>query len=102
VFEQELSTLYNHAMGVVVNNSTSGLAAIDKMLPTKVCGKAIYSIDGICYKHSINKFWKEAQNFKIDQLLYGRYKKYLIQYTQVNGNFYKRIKVSPYKSGLYF
>ena len=102
VFEQSLHRLFLHARGVVVINSTSGLAAIDKAIPVKVCGNAIYSVNGLAYKGSINNFWKRAHLFKVDRVLYTQYKNYLISNTQLNGNFYKRIKASPYRCGLIF
>ena len=99
VFEQSLPRLFLHARGAVVINSTSGLAAIDRGLPVKVCGNAIYSVAGLVYKGSVNNFWKRAHLFKVDRALYDRYKSHLILTTQINGNFYRRIKHSPYHCG---
>ena len=100
VFEQELPLLFSYARGVVIINSTSGLAAIERGIPTKVCGEAVYALNGLCYKGSMNTFWKKARLFKVDIALYDRYKQQLMHQTQVNGNFYKRISSLPFQSGL--
>jgi capsular polysaccharide export protein len=98
--ESALPDLFKHALGCVVINSTSGLTAIEKGIPTKVCGKAIYLVDRLTYMDSINSFWRNARLFEVDMLLHSKYKRYLINQTQINGNFYRRIKSSPLNSGL--
>jgi len=100
VFEQKLPILFKYARGVVIINSTSGLAAIEKGIPTKVCGEAVYSLNGLCFKGSISAFWKRAKEFKVDMAIYARYKQHVMYYTQINGNFYKRLVSSKFKSGL--
>jgi len=100
VFEQKLPILFKYARGVVIINSTSGLAAIEKGIPTKVCGEAVYSLNGLCFRGSMSAFWKKAKLFKVDMSLYARYKNHLMYCTQINGNFYKRLVSSKFKSGL--
>ncbi len=100
IFEQRLPVLFSYARGVVIINSTSGLAAIEHGIPTKVCGEAVYSLSGLCYKGSINSFWRKSRLFKVDRALYDSYKQHLMYQTQINGNFYKRIDSSPLQSGL--
>lgn len=100
VFEQKLPVLLRHARGVVIINSTSGLAAIEQGIPTKVCGKAIYALNGLCYQGNINSFWRKAKLFKVDKVLYSNYKEHLMHHTQVNGNFYRRINSSSLQCGL--
>jgi len=98
--ESALPDLFKHARGVVVINSTSGLTAMEQGIPAKVCGEAIYLMAGLIYLDSINSFWSNAGLFEPDMLLYRKYKRYLINNTQINGSFYRRIKSSPLNSGL--
>lgn len=76
------------------------ITAIERGIPTKVCGEAAYAINGLYYNGSINSFWKKARVFKVDMAIYYSYKQYLMYQTKINGNFYKRISSSPLKSGL--
>ena len=100
VHDLHLPTLFDHARGVVVINSTVGLSAINHDAPTKVCGKALYDMPGLTYQGSLDKFWKEAQSHIINQSLLKKFMNYLITHTQINGSFYKRVKVPDSHAGV--
>jgi len=100
IHDQHLPTLLNHAKGCVLINSTVGLSAIHHGVPVKVCGEAIYNLKGLVYQGDIDTFWNEAENFIVDRELYIRFKGYLINHKQINGNFYKPLKSSNLKSGI--
>ncbi|WP_442564457.1 capsular polysaccharide export protein, LipB/KpsS family, partial [Helicobacter pullorum] len=57
----------------------------------KVCGNAFYNICGLTYQESLNKFWKAAKKFKINQNLFERFRSYLIDNVQINGSFYGKL-----------
>ena len=100
IHDQHLPTLLNHAKGVVVVNSTVGLSALMHKLPTKVLGRAIYDIEGLTYQGKLDDFWLEGEKAQPDPDLVDKFINYIIQKTQINGSFYKRLKSIGYKSGL--
>lgn len=102
VHDLHLPTLLNHAKGTVVINSTVGLSALDLSCPVITCGNAIYDIDGLTYQGDLNTFWIDSATFKVDQKLHYKFLNHLIQQSQVNGNFYKRLENAPSQCGVYW
>lgn len=100
IHDQQLPTLLEHARGAIMINSTVGLSAIHHNTPLKVCGTAIYDLEGLTYQKSLEEFWNDAQNFQSDRDLYNRFKGYVVNQKQLNGNFYKPLKASKLKSGI--
>lgn len=100
IHDQHLPTLLEHARGVVLINSTVGLSAIHHGSPLKTCGSAIYNIEGLAYQGSLDDFWNDAEAFHVDKDLYHRFKGYVINNKQINGNFYSRLKGSKLKCGV--
>ena len=84
----------------MVVNSTVGLSALHHGVPTKVCGEALYDQTGLTYGSSLDQFWCAAPQAVPQRALYWRFREHLLRHTQLNGNFYKRISASSYKSGL--
>ena len=91
IHDQHLPTLLHHACGVVLVNSTVGLSALYHGTPVKVCGTAIYDLEGLTFQGPLNQFWKLAVSAKPNKELYDRLRSYLIEHTQINGSFYKRL-----------
>lgn len=89
VHDQHLPSLLDHARGVVVVNSTVGLSALHHGAPTKVCGRALYDMQGLTYQGTLDTFWQNAPAHPPDPALYRRFRNHLISRTQVNGSFYK-------------
>jgi capsular polysaccharide export protein len=100
VHDLHLPVLLNHAKGVVVINSTVGLSAIEHACPVITCGSAIYDIEGLTYQSGLDVFWHEAESFKIDRKLYSKFFNQLVDSSQINGNFYKRLAHIRYQSGI--
>ncbi|QAU36149.1 capsular biosynthesis protein [Janthinobacterium sp. 17J80-10] len=98
--DQHLPTLLEHARGVVVINSTVGLSALHHGTPLKVCGTALYNMKGLSFQGSLDDFWLHAHQQQVDMALYHRFRNYLIRYTQVNGNFYKRLDIAGSDAGI--
>jgi len=85
-----LPACLKHAIGTVTINSTVGLSAVSYGIPTITLGDAVYDIEGLTNKgKSLRKFWH--QHKKPDEMLYQKFKQYLIQTTQLNGSFYGRM-----------
>ena len=91
VHDQHLPMLLQHARGVVVINSTVGLSCLYHSTPLKICGKAVYDMEGLTYQGDLDTFWNDAESTKVDQDLYLRFLHYTIGTTQLNGSFYKRL-----------
>lgn len=100
IHDQHLPTLLDHARGVVVVNSTVGLSALHHGVPTKVCGVAFYDLPGLTYGASLDQFWRAAPQAAPQRALYLRFRAHLVQKTQLNGSFYKRLSAASSKSGL--
>ncbi len=100
IHDQHLPTLLEHARGVVLVNSTVGLSALDHGTPLKVCGEAIYDMAGLSYQGPLDRFWRDAASLRIDTELYRRFRRYLIAHTQLNGSFYRRLRLPGSSAGL--
>jgi capsular polysaccharide export protein len=100
IHDQQLPTLLRCARGVVVVNSTVGLSAIFHRAPTKVCGEAMYDMQGLTFQGSLDKFWRAAPSSRPNRRLFENFRRYLVQHSQLNGNFYKRLPNSAPATGM--
>lgn len=100
IHDQHLPSLLEHARGVIVINSTVGLSALDHGTPLKVCGSAIYDMQGLTFQGGLDQFWSGAGRTPMDVNLLVRYQSYLISHTQLNGSFYRRLNIPFSHSGL--
>ena len=98
--DQHMPTILPHCRGVVVINSTTGLAAIGFGRPTKATGEAVYDMPGLTFQGSLDQFWGEARDHAPDRDLYERFRAELIATTQINGNFYRRLDPAASATGL--
>ncbi len=88
IHDQHLPTLLAHAAGLVVVNSTVGLSGIHHGLSVKALGDPVYDIEGLVFKGELDAFWQAAGSFVPDMALYRRFRRWLIDHTQLNGSFY--------------
>lgn len=100
IHDQHLPTLFDHALGVVVANSTVGLSALDHGLPVKACRSAIYDMEGLTFQGELDDFWHAALTESPNNELLLRFRSYLIKHTQLNGNFYRRLNIPGSNAGL--
>jgi capsular polysaccharide export protein len=100
VHDLHLPSLLQHARGVVVVNSTVGLSALFHNAIVKVCGDSIYNMKGLTYQGDLDQFWHDASDVKVDSELFSRFRSYVIDRTQINGNFYKRLPVPGSATGM--
>lgn len=100
IHDQHLPSLLTHARGVVLINSTVGLSSLHHGTPLMVCGAAIYNIRGLCYQGSLDTFWHQAETYLMDRELFQRFRAYLIEHTQLNGSFYRRLDIIKSYAGL--
>lgn len=100
IHDQNLPLLLQHTCGVVVVNSTAGLSAVGEGVPVKVCGEAIYDIQGLTFQGSLDDFWKHAHLAVPNARLYDAFRRYLISHTQHRGSFYKPLPGVSCQSGV--
>jgi capsular polysaccharide export protein len=81
-----LPRLLDHALGVVVVNSTVGFSALQHGRPLKTLGKAIYDLPGMTFQGSLDDFWGRLPT--PDLALVRAFRNVVIHATQVNGGFY--------------
>ncbi len=60
----------------------------------------MYDFKGLTFQGTLDEFWREAADEKVDTGLFEAFRNYLIVTTQINGNFYKRIKGEKAATGL--
>jgi len=99
IHDQNLPKLLEFARGVVVINSTVGLSALHHGTPLKVCGHAIYDMAGLTYQGSLNDFWRKARQNRPNNYLLQCFQRYLVNHTQLNGSFYRRLHTEMSATG---
>lgn len=97
VHDTDLPSLLRNAEGSVLINSTVGISSLYHDTPVKALGDSIYDIEGLTYQGTLESFWSDPG--QVDRNLYERFRRYLIDKTQINGSLYTSIEGSN-ESGL--
>ncbi|HXU99446.1 MAG TPA: capsular biosynthesis protein [Caulobacteraceae bacterium] len=74
------------ARGVVAVNSTAAYAAIGFGKPVKLLGRALFDIEGLVDRRSLDIFWQEPR--APDTALFARFRQRLTERTQIWGSFH--------------
>ncbi len=88
-----LGPILKRAKAILTINSTVGLQALYHGVPTKVMGRTFYNMPGLTDQQSLAAFWNAPQ--RSDRSLYRKFYRYMIESSQINGNFDGRF---PFKS----
>jgi len=88
----DLEALLKNARGVVTVNSTVGLVALDKGVPTQILGEALYNLPGLTSQLSLDAFWQNV--VPPNSTLFERFKRCIVFATQINGGFYNSIGIA--------
>ena len=96
--DQHLPTLLKHAKGCVVINSTVGMSAEGQSLIVKCLGEAVYNMPGLTFQGGLDDFWEASGGPDLN--LYKAFHSYVINKTQINGNYYRRLPVPNIRSGV--
>lgn len=83
-----LNTLLDGCKGIVLVNSTTGLSALQKAIPVKVMGIAVYDIAGLTHQESLDTFWKTPH--QPDMELMDDFTKLMKASIQIKGNFFTK------------
>lgn len=81
-----LSSLMGAARGMVTVNSTAGLTAAIKQLPTIAVGRAFYRIEGLVSTGALDMFWNTPK--RPDWTMTERFLAVALAKTQINGSYY--------------
>jgi capsular polysaccharide export protein len=98
VHDLHLPTLLDHARGTIQINSTVGISSILHGTPVQASGSALYDMEGLTFQGKLEDFW--INQYEIDKDLNRKFRQYLIENNQINGNFYQRISAFNNHSGI--
>jgi len=79
----DLYKMFPKGAGAVTVNSTAGLSAIERGLPTIVLGSAIYDIAGLTHQSGLDTFWTASE--APDPALYDDFRRVVVHRTQIGG-----------------
>ncbi|WP_288239824.1 hypothetical protein [uncultured Prochlorococcus sp.] len=71
--------------GTVLINSTVGYQSLYHSIPVKALGITPYNLEGLSYQKSLTSFFLNPK--KVDHLLFNKFYKYILENSQINGNF---------------
>jgi capsular polysaccharide export protein len=100
IHDQRLPLLLNHSRGVVTINSTVGFSALHHGCPVKTCGIAFYDMLGLTFQGPLDDFWIKGAAQAPNSRLFRQFRSYVIETTQINGNFYRKLKLPGSASGV--
>lgn len=78
--------LLARAKGMVTVNSTTGIAALERGIPTLTLSDPIYNLPGLTCQVPLDEFWREAT--PPDSDLFACFRRCVMYSTQINGGFY--------------
>lgn len=84
----DLVKIITSSKGVVLINSTVGLAALQFGVPVKPLGVAVYDVPKMCFQGPLDDFWTKAT--PPDRTVLAAFVKLLKTSIQVKGNFFTR------------
>jgi len=87
VHDYFLSKIFQNSncKGTVLINSTVGFQSIYHSVPTKTLGIAPYNVEGLSDQKDLVSFFKSPA--VVDKLLFNKFYKYILENSQINGNF---------------
>ena len=82
----DLDQLLQEAQRVITINSTIGIKSLQKAVPTKILGSAIYDINGLVDKKPLDECWKNPE--RPDLELRDAFLKAIVGTIQFKGTYY--------------
>lgn len=86
VHDISLPALLGKVAGCITVNSTIGLQALYRNVPTINLGRSFYDKPGITFQGTLDQFW--SSEAKVDERKIKAFRNYLLHHTQVNGSLY--------------
>ena len=75
----------NFCKGTVLINSTVGYQSLFHSIPVKALGISPYNFEGLTDQNDLVSFFKKPQ--KVNKELFNKFYKYILENSQINGNF---------------
>lgn len=100
IHDQHLPSLLKACKGVVVINSTTGLSALGHGAPVMTCGRALYDLPELTFQGRLRNFWFLAHQAVPDRAVLTRFRRALIECTQLNGSFYRKLSSLSWQCGV--
>ena len=79
----DLHAMLPKATGVITVNSTAGLSAVGRGLPTVALGQAVYDMPGLTHQGGLDSFWAAPQ--APEPSLYDAFRRVVVGRTQISG-----------------
>lgn len=84
VHDIDLNHILDHALGTITMNSTVGLSSIERGIPAKVLGRAVYDIPGMTFQGSLQEFLRDPGT--VDAELVKGFRVWCRYHNQGNGH----------------
>lgn len=92
VFDLNLDKVFEHTAGCITINSTVGLQALERGVPTITLGNSMVRMAGIAPAENLEAFWTKPGEVNKNEI--ADYRERLIAATQVPGSFYRDRQVA--------
>ena len=86
------------ARGVIAVNSTAAYAALGFGKPVKLLGRAVFDIEGLVDRRSLDIFWQQPR--APDTALFARFRRRLTERTQIYGSFHNPGRLDQTAAGV--
>ena len=87
-----LTSLINHAKGVITVNSTTGFVSLELGVPTFCLSDPLYHLPGLTYQGTLDDFW--TMHTPPDREFFECFQKVVLYSVQINGGFYSADGIS--------
>lgn len=98
VHDIDLNHILDHAIGTITMNSTVGLSSIERGIPTKVLGRAVYDVPGMTFQGSLEDFLRDPG--AVDAELVKGFRVWCRHHNQGNGHVMVALPGVRGKSGI--
>ena len=87
IHDYSLSKIFTNpkCKGTVLINSTVGYQSLYHSIPVKALGISPFNIDGLTHQNNLVSFFVNPS--EVDKLLFNKFYKYVLENSQINGNF---------------
>lgn len=82
----DLAQVFQHAKGVVLVNSTTGLSAIWRGIPVHALAEPVYKMAGLTHTDSLDRFWRNSP--PPDAELFNSFRRVLLHVNHINGDYF--------------
>ena len=100
VHDIDLNLILDNAIGTITMNSTVGLSSVERGIPAKVLGRAVYDIEGMTFKGPLEDFLRDPG--VVDAELVKGFRVWCRYHNQGNGHVMVALPGTRGKSGIFW